>query len=96
MKYILKMVETDFYGKDTDNETTTSFYADDLVTVLEKTEMFLRGCGFVVDGTLDIIPQEESYSDHGGGSTLEDYPEIKAEILAQKHSHHYFDTERNK
>jgi hypothetical protein len=44
-------------------------------------------------GTLDYHVEE--YADFGGGSTLDDYPELKAEIAA-KHSQHYFDTERNK
>ena len=38
---------------------------------------------------------KEDYSDFGGGSTLDDYPELKEE-LAAKHSSNYFDTERNK
>jgi hypothetical protein len=51
-------------------------------------------------GTLDYVTDEEYYgfsSDgHDGmGSTLEDYPEIKAELHKQ-HSQYYFDTERNK
>ena len=98
MKYVLQMIETDFYGNETKNNVTYTFHAETLTQVLEKYQDFLKGCGFTFKGQVDIVPDEEyfGYSDHGGGSTLDDYPEIQAEILAQQHSTHYFDKERNR
>jgi hypothetical protein len=38
---------------------TTEFRADDLNSVLEEVEMFLKGSGFHFDGVLDIVKPEE-------------------------------------
>jgi len=45
---------------------------ESLMEVIEDFEMFLRGCGFVFDGYLDIVPNEsdEQYEDHDG---IEEY-----------------------
>jgi hypothetical protein len=49
---------------DEDNVTsklTSEFRADDLNSVLEEFESFLRGAGFHFDGVLDVVkPEEES------------------------------------
>ena len=37
------------------------FEGETLEDILEEFSMFLRGCGFVIDGTLDVIPYEEYY-----------------------------------
>lgn len=74
---------------------TVEFDATQINDVVSEFELFLRGAGFNPHGTLDFIPDDEYYSDFGGGSTLDDYPELKEELLA-KHSESYFDTERNK
>jgi len=37
---------------------TTQFRADDLTTMLENFEMFLRGAGFQFDGVIDVVPME--------------------------------------
>jgi hypothetical protein len=42
--------------------TTTAVTLDD---ILEEFEMFLRGCGFVIDGTLDIVPNDTEYTETG-------------------------------
>ena len=34
---------------------TTEFRADDLTTMLENFELFLRGAGFVFDGVIDVV-----------------------------------------
>jgi hypothetical protein len=41
---------------------TTQFRADDLTTMLENFESFLRGSGFNFDGVLDIVPIDEGNS----------------------------------
>lgn len=54
----------DFTG-DEENITTkhtTQFRADDLTTMLENFESFLRGAGFHFDGALDIVPIDEGDS----------------------------------
>ena len=37
---------------------TVEFKAEVLSDILEQFELFLRGCGFVFDGTLDIVVDE--------------------------------------
>jgi hypothetical protein len=48
-------------GKEEDvaSKHTTEFRADDLTTMLENFEMFLRGAGFQFDGVLDVVKIEE-------------------------------------
>jgi len=87
MKYVLQMIETDLAGNDTRNNVTFTFHTDTLVGVLEKYTEFLRGCGFVFQGQVDIIPDEEYFG-------LDSDAEAVAEDL--EHSLHYFDTERNR
>jgi hypothetical protein len=57
-----------------------TFSKEMLPDVLEEFEMFLKGCGFVFDGIVDIVSEDEP--------TLEP----KEPII---HSHHYFDFNRN-
>ena len=58
MKYTLTCQEGDF-------KNTLEFNEDFLPSVLEHMQLFLKGCGFHFDGTLDIINEEtdELYSD---------------------------------
>jgi hypothetical protein len=42
--------------------TTTAVTLDD---ILEEFEMFLRGCGFIIDGTLDVIPNDTEDTETG-------------------------------
>lgn len=42
------------------------FEAETLEDILEEFKMFLRGCGFQIDGTLDVIPDEEFYGSNTG------------------------------
>lgn len=76
---------------------------EQLDQILEDFRCFLKGAGFEIDGYLDVVPFDESFSDEdysmeqgfdgheGMGSTLDDYPELKAQ-----HSQYYFDKDRNK
>jgi hypothetical protein len=95
MKYVLQMIETDLSGNETRNNVTFTFHADSLTQVLEKYQDFLKGCGFVFQGQLDIVPDEEFY-----GYPEDDYEEeVNLELIdlaAEQHSEHYYDTERNK
>lgn len=71
---------------------TVQFDAVYINDIVEEFELFLRGAGFNPSGTLEFV-EEQDYSDHGGGSTLADYPELNP--LSGKSSY-YFDVERNK
>ena len=42
---------------------TTEFRADDLTTMLENFELFLRGSGFHFDGVLDVVKPDEEEID---------------------------------
>ena len=35
------------------------FESETLEDVLEEFAMFLRGCGYVIDGRLDVVPHDE-------------------------------------
>lgn len=79
---------------------TYETHQEQLELILEDFKSFLKGAGFEIDGYLDVIPYEESpeaWDDYfidgheGMGSTLDDYPELKAQ-----HSQYYFDKDRNK
>lgn len=50
----------DFNGREetVSSKHTTEFRADDLTTMIENYEMFLRGSGFNFDGVLDVVPNE--------------------------------------
>jgi hypothetical protein len=101
MKYTL-IAEDEVGGSSTTRKFTENF----LPHVLTEIELFLKGAGFVFDGNLDFVndfesePEwepEEDWNDHGGGSTMADYPELydSKEVLSTK-SPYYFDPERNK
>jgi hypothetical protein len=104
-RFTLIAEHTDLYGKPNGHKVTHEFTVDDLHSVLENTDLFIRGIGYMPSGTLDYVTDEEYYglpefSDHGGGSTLDDYPEIQGYAHIKDddivHSKFYFDTERNK
>jgi hypothetical protein len=99
MKYTLTCQQGNF-------KTTTEFEEDFLPSVLENMQLFLRGCGFYFDGTLDIINEdtEELYSDTHDYQT--EWNETAAvtslnqmdmfDSMDVQHSPNYYDTERNK
>ena len=112
-KFTLIAEHTDIYGKPDGTKVNYEFHCDFLPEVLEHTDLFLRGCGFNPTGTLDYVQDDydpewqneefetpQDFSDHGGGSTLDDYPEIQGYAHIKDddivHSKFYFDTERNK
>lgn len=77
---------TDLYGRPNGTKVTYEFQVDSLGDILEHTDLFVRGCGYMPPpGTLDYV---DDFSDHGGGS-------YESEDNVQ-HSDSYFDTERNK
>ena len=63
-KYVFKceIPKYDIYRGDKigiDLTNTQEFDADDLETILQNFEMFLRGCGFYFRGSLEIVSEEE-------------------------------------
>lgn len=109
-KFTLIAEHTDIYGEPDGTKVNYEFHGTYLPEILEHVDLFLKGCGFNPSGTLDYVPDEEyygipseteteesSWNDHGGGSTMADYPELYGEQdLIKTKSKHYFDTERNK
>ena len=64
-RYTFKCENFDYSNPFNPNERiastmTQEFRADDLTTVLENFEMFLRGSGFYFEGRLDIVNDEWS------------------------------------
>jgi hypothetical protein len=98
-KFTLIGEHTNLYGKPDGTKVTYEFTVESMNDILEHVDLFIRGCGyFPPPGTLDYVVDD--YSDHGGGSTLDDYPEMQgyAHIKDDDVEHHesYFDTDRNK
>jgi len=69
---------------------THEFDAEVLDDVLDNFKQFLMGAGFTwIDGELQLVkesPTEVDYSDHGGGSTIADYPNL---MTKSRHSSRY-------
>jgi hypothetical protein len=95
MKYTLTCTDGNFTN-------TVEFEQDFLPSVLENMQLFLRGCGFYFDGTLDIINEEteELYSEtHGFNNTtwaVSPHTEDMFDSMDVQHSAHYYDTTRNR
>jgi hypothetical protein len=80
MKYYFIYKETDFRGEETGKVITHHFRAESLSQLLENFQDFLKGAGFVFDGTVDIVTDDIEMS-----SDEED-----------DHSKYYYDFDRNK
>jgi hypothetical protein len=87
-KFTLIAEHTDLYGKPNGHKVTHEFNVDTLDNVLENTDLFLRGCGFVPTGTLDYV--QDDYEPEWQNE------EFETTIQPAEHSSYYFDTERNK
>lgn len=100
MKYTLTCTDGNFTN-------TVEFEQDFLPSVLENMQLFLKGCGFYFDGTLDIINEEteELYSDTHDFRGMDWEQTVKVtnphqtdifDSMDVQHSSHYYDTTRNK
>lgn len=73
MKYFMDhSMELEFKLKQSYENTRTVTHTTNAVTlsdILQEFQMFLEGCGFQIDGTLDVVPDEEFY----GTNTSTDY-----------------------
>ncbi len=92
-KFTLIAEHTDLFGKPTGHKVTHEFNVDTLDSVLENTDLFLRGCGFVPTGTLDYV--QDDYESEWHTEEFETPQEDLTE-WDKVHSSYYFDTERNK
>ena len=65
MNYIMDhTMELEFKLKQSYDTTRTVVHTTNAVTlmeILEEFQMFLEGCGFQINGTLDVVPDEEFY-----------------------------------
>ena len=60
-KFTFIREESDYYNN---SKSTTEFSAIALDNIIQEFEMFLRGCGFVLDGHLDIVQDYyDNYTD---------------------------------
>lgn len=84
-KFTLICEHSDLYGNP-NQKMTHEFTAETLDEVLENTELFIKGSGYVPNGVLDFVQLD----DDGFPElhNLGDFPVGKSD--------HYFDTERNR
>lgn len=81
-KFTLIGEHTDLSGNPDGTKITYEFVVDTIDNVLEHVDLFIRGCGYNPTGTLDYVADDYYYGldpdfgDHGGGSTLNDYPDL--------------------
>ena len=104
MKYTL--IAEDTWDGSNGSKTTREFEGDFLPDVLTEIELFLRGAGFVFNGNLDFVNDfaEPEYNEEWDTEQEQIYETTDmpsnswpfAPPTAEGHSHHYFDTERNK
>ena len=62
MKYLFKQIDN-ISGSNA--VTTVEFEVDSLPDILEHFELFLKGAGYMMEGKIDIIPDEEYYGESG-------------------------------
>ena len=92
-KFTLIAEHTDLFGNPSGHKVTHEFNVDTLDSVLENTDLFLRGCGFVPTGTLDYV--QDDYESEWHTEEFET-PQEDVTEWDKVHSSYYFDTERNK
>jgi hypothetical protein len=71
------------------SKRTVEFDAVSLNDIVAEFELFLKGAGFSINGSLDVIPLIE-HTPHEWTQILQE------DAAAEGYSHYYFDTERNK
>ena len=89
-KFTFIAEHTNLYTGLTISKSTHEFEADGLMDVVENMELFLKGAGFVFDGYLDIVPEEDNLQ-----SDIDEFDRLMTEDTTN-HSDFFFDTERNK
>jgi hypothetical protein len=71
---------------DVESKHTTEFRVDNLSSVLEQFELFLKGVGFQFDGVLDIVPPEEdrAWTDEEWEKYHSDYPSEEEDVSSKR------------
>jgi len=61
MKFELTSQHYNYYSpvKQPGTKINMEFESESLEDILEEFAMFLRGCGFVIDGRLDVVSHDE-------------------------------------
>ena len=103
-KFTLIAEHTDLYGNPDGTKVNYEFNGTYLPEILEHVDLFLKGCGFNPDGTLDYVPDEEYYgepewnTEEFNTDPVESFDDRiwKQSVDNVNHSEYYFDTERNK
>ena len=99
-KFTLIAEHTDLYGKPDGTKVNYEFHCDFLPEVLEHVDMFLKGCGFGPNGTLDYVNDDFPEWTTEQWDTPQDFSDEKSTEMYDEQdlpkSKHYFDTERNK
>lgn len=64
-KFTLTCTDIDPFGGEHEHLNTwqMTFTASNLDNVLNQFELFLKGCGFCFDGTIDIVKETEIWND---------------------------------
>lgn len=78
-KYTFYNSSVDHHGKT--STLDMSFEAENLEEVLDRFEQFLAGCGFVLDGHLDIVSEDVKFDQEEMNSYLD---ELEAEQRNQE------------
>jgi hypothetical protein len=69
MKFEMTCQHYNYFGladRQPGTKINIQFEGESLDEILEEFAMFLRGCGFSINGTLDIVPDEEFYGTNTG------------------------------
>lgn len=76
----------DFNGDEQNvaSKHTTQFRADELTTMLENFELFLRGSGFVFNGVIDVVKPESDNFENEEEPNTRVMDHIVADLLQQK------------
>lgn len=60
-KFTFVYQNIDLYSSEVTSKITTETNADTLNEVLEEFECFLKGAGYVFDGRIDLVKEEDDY-----------------------------------
>ena len=73
MKFTLISEDIDMFGDKNGDKTTKEFQAIDLQTVLDNVKEFLLGSGFIVDGEIEVIEDDDEDYNFDSEPTIETF-----------------------
>ena len=77
-KFILKCEHRDYHSDEVEISNTIEFSAETLDNVLDNIEMFLRGSGFVFNGRLDFVNEDDDIKFYDNSIEASEIPESSA------------------